>query len=98
MAYNVSFLIPMPGPLTAIQERQYFNNVKNAKEMDLPVVLPTTNLVEKYNISDPLLARLVDVSTVFLACVTYKRKGTLFLRPPILTIQLTTNHEKHLRC
>ena len=54
-----------PGPLTAIQEQQYFNNVKFSRELGaLPVGLPPTDLMEKYGLSDPLLAQLVEVGMV----------------------------------
>ena len=58
---HIKMIITKVGPLTAIQEQQYLNNVKHAREFAaLPLVHPTTDLMEKYGISDPLLAQLVE--------------------------------------
>ncbi|CAL8373929.1 unnamed protein product [Gadus morhua 'NCC'] len=59
---HIKMIITKVGPLTALQEQQYFNNVKYATDFGaLPVVHPTTDLKEKYGISDPLLAQLVEM-------------------------------------
>ncbi|CAL8234066.1 unnamed protein product [Boreogadus saida] len=59
---HIKMIITKVGPLTAIQEQQYLNNVKYATDFGaLPVVHPTTDLKEKYGISDPLLAQLVEM-------------------------------------
>ncbi|CAL8347391.1 unnamed protein product [Arctogadus glacialis] len=58
---HIKMIITKVGPLTAIQEQQYFNNVKFSRELGaLPVGLPPTDLMEKYGLSDPLLAQLVE--------------------------------------
>uniref|UniRef100_A0A8C5AUS6 Protein kinase domain-containing protein n=1 Tax=Gadus morhua TaxID=8049 RepID=A0A8C5AUS6_GADMO len=62
---HIKMIITKVGPLTAIQEQQYLNNVKHAREFAaLPLVHPTTDLMEKYGISDPLfpkeLEKMVD--------------------------------------
>ncbi|XP_059914907.1 cyclin-dependent kinase-like 3 [Gadus macrocephalus] len=59
---HIKMIIAKVGPLTAIQEQQYFNNVKYAREFGaLPVVHPTSDLMEEYGISDPLLAQLMEM-------------------------------------
>ena len=59
---HIKMIITKVGPLTAIQEQQYFNNVKYARELGaLPVVLHPTDLMEKYSLSHPLLAQRVEV-------------------------------------
>ena len=58
---HIKMIITKVGPLTAIQEQQYFNNLKYARELGaLPVVLPPTDLMEKYGLPHPLLAQLVE--------------------------------------
>ena len=57
---QIKMILSKVGPLTAIQEQQYYAQEFGA----LPVVLPPTDLMEKYGLSDPLLAQLVEVGMV----------------------------------
>ena len=54
---QIKMILSKVGPLTAIQEQQYYAQEFGA----LPVVLPPTDLMEKYGLSDPLLAQLVEM-------------------------------------
>lgn len=83
MAFNVSPLIPLPGPLIATdgEATSQQSEIHQIFMADVPVVLPSTNLVEKYDLSDPLLARLVEVSTVLLAAHTSTMSAILQCGP-----------------
>ncbi|CAL8290961.1 unnamed protein product [Merluccius merluccius] len=60
---HIQEIVTKVGPLTAHQEQQYFTNLKHTREnSNLHVVLPSTNLGVKNQISDPLQAELVEVS------------------------------------